>query len=650
MPHVVFNSSDEYMAMEVAPAEAPPTRSIVHHQSLERPSKRRAKGRRTPTSMMKSSGSSSDSLSSQSRGSSSSDTTPKATPTGGKGSDGEYVDINYSKAIASRVSPEAVVSGRGKGRTNSSSQPPHSGVNRDDSYVAYSPGSTTRNSAAQRPLVLEKVASVVHDDIPRSASMAGKPIATTTHPGGKAVKHHYVNVEFPQTPSPTWPSPSPGAASGVHSKTIPDAPVASDLHSKSVPDPAVTTSACSKTVSQPATALNSHSKCTPAPPVELNRHSVTPPEPQDMSLTHPKTVLQVPTSVPHRRAPPTKPIPVPPNMRKGSNKKKCDDASTTSDSPTCHDSDSSNSSNCGVKKSSSLSFTTPAPFSPCLSPVTPKSQEATQSSTRSPFDLDASVVTSDPFDIVRGSNTAPVTIPSDKTSVTPGSPVVMTTSATTTMPPPFNLTMPSMVTSSTLPPPFDIAVPSPASPRCQLTTTTTTSSGKALVKSESGSDITGRPTRNAKLTSRGSTGSLMSMSSTPAMDSESPLAVSCDTTRVPHRSSVSCLLTLDSGLSRKSLNSPQVCSASSEHNLLGSRHSSKGSICAADSQPPELHYATLDLSTPADNGDKSQSVKDFYLPPAIDDNEVPLAYAQIDFVKSEELKMAHKEKRLPFDL
>ena len=631
--------------MEVAPAEAPPTRSIVHHQSLERPSKRRAKGRRTPTSMMKSSGSSSDSLSSQSRGSSSSDTTPKATPSGGKGSDGEYVDINYSKAVASRVSPEAVVSGRGKGRTNSSSQSPHSGVSRDDSYVAYSPGSTTHDSAAQRPLVLEKVASVVHDDIPRSAPMAGKPAATTTHPGGKAAKHHYVNVEFPQTPSPTWPSPLPGAASDVHSKTIPDAPVESGLHSKSVPDPPVTTGPCTKAVPQPPTELNSHSKCTPVPPGELSRHSVTPPEPQDVSATHPKPVL--PASAPHRRAPPTKPIPVPPNMRKGSNKKKCDDASTTSDSPTHHDSDSSNGGSCNVKKSTSLSFTTPAPFSPCLSPVTPKSQEATQASTPSPFDLGASVVTSDPFDIVRGSNTAPVTIPSDKTSVTPGSPIVVTTSATTTMPPPFDLTMPSMATSSPLPPPFDVA--GPASPRCQQTTTTTTSGGKALVKSESGSDISGRPTRNAKLTSRGSTGSLMSMSSTPAMGSESPLAVSCDTTGVPHRSSVSCLLTLDSGLSRKSLNSPQVCSASSEHSLLGSRHSSKGSICAADSQAPELHYATLDLSTPVDNGDKSQSVKDFYLPPAIDDNDVPLAYAQIDFVKSEELKMAHKEKRLPYE-
>lgn len=647
-------SSDEYMAMEAAPAEAPPTRSVVHHQSLERPSKRRAKGRRKPTSMMKSSGSSSDSLSSQSRGSSSSDTTSKVTSSGGKGSDGEYVDINYSKAIASRVSPDGVVSGSGRRRTNSSLRPPHSGASHDDSYVAYSPGSTTRNSAAQRPLVLEKVASVVHDDIPRSASTAGKPATTTTHSGGKPVKHDYVNVGFAHIPSPTCPSPV--AASGVHSKTIPDPPVESSLRSKTIPDPPVVANPRSKTISEPPTKLSIHSKCTPEPPVESSVHSATPLEPSNIHSATPPTpqgmsVVQLPTSVPHRRTPPTKPIPVPPNMRKDSNKKKRDDASETSDSPTgvLPHSDSSNS--CSVKKSSSLSFTTPAPFSPCLSPVTPKSQDATQSSTLPPFDLGVPVVTTDPFNIVHGSNTAPVTIPSDNASVAPSSPVVVTTSATTSMPPPFDLTVASTATSSTLPPPFNIALSCPASPRGQLTVTAMTpSSGKALVKSESGSDIAGRPTRYAKLTSRGSTGSLMSMSTMPVVGSERPLAVSYDTSGVPHRSSVSCLLTLDVGSSRKSLNSPQVSAPSSEHSLLGSRHSSKGSICAADSQQPELHYATLDLSTPADNGDKSQQVKDFYLPPAVDDNDAPLSYAQIDFVKSEELKMAHKEKRLPFEL
>ena len=586
--------------MEATPAEVPPTRSIVHHQSLERPSKKKAKGTRTPTSMMKSSGSSSDSLSSQSRGSSSSDTTSRVMQSGRKGSDGEYVDINYKKAAANRVSPDGAVSSS-RGQMASGSRSSHLGASHDDSYVAYSPGSMMSDSPAQRPLVLEKVASVVHNDIPRPAAHVSRPSAV--HPSGKPVKHDYVNVRFPQTPSPT-PSPTCPASS-------------------------------------PVTVSSVHSKTPPKPPGLSSEHSKTP-----QSSIHSKAVPQLPTSIPHRRTPPTKPIPVPPNMKKGNSKKESNDTSKASESTLQsigHDLDSSNITSSSMKKSSSISFSMPAPFSPCLSPVSPKPQVATtlQSSMVPPFDLGVPLVTSPvipaPFDILSpscGSNTAPVTIPSDKGM--PKSPVIMTTTAI--MLPPFDLQNMPPVTMSVVPPPFDNACPT--SPRCQLTTTP-----KALIKSESGSDIVGRPKRQAKLTSRGSTGSLMSMSATTIVDNERPLAASIGT-------SASCLLTLDARSSKKFQHSRQICmagGASSEHNLL---HLSRGSINAADSQQPELHYATLDLSTPAtvDNRDKSQSAKDFYLPPAIDDNDAPLSYAEIDFVKSEELKMAQKEKRLPFEL
>ena len=103
---------------------------------------------------------------------------------------------------------------------------------------------------------------------------------------------------------------------------------------------------------------------------------------------------------------------------------------------------------------------------------------------------------------------------------------------------------------------------------------------------------------------------------------------------------------MDLGTSRKCQHAwpvGGVSGASSEHNLLGSRHSSKGSISGADSQDPELNYAKLVHDRPSQK-------KDSYVPSVTNDSDVQLHYAEIDFAKSEELKVAQKEKRLSFEL
>ena len=657
--------------MEATQLEAPHIRSIVHHQSLERPSKHRSKGRRTPTSMMKSSGSSSDSLSSQSRGSSSSDTPGKSTTlSSGRGSDGEYVDFNYSRTIASRMSPDESAPG---------SRPSNLGVGQSDSYVAYAPGVTMRDSSSQRPPTLEKVASVVHDDIPRSNGAGGAP-----------VKHVYVNVDF--LPSPTWP-----AASSVHSKTPPEIPAVPSVHSKSPPEIPSASRVPSKSLpeipsasrvpsksppeipntsrvhtkspseisglsrmpsksppeipnmphmpskSPPEIPNGSHmplksppeipivphmpSKSPPASPRVPHISSKTPPEiPAASSVdstTRPDNHVDlrahsksVPVSATHRRTPPTKPIPLPPNVKKSNGKKTPNNTSTSPDPltpSTRHDSDTSS----GNVMPTSSSYSTPEPFRLGSSPVKPIS---TISSSLPPFDVGVPLVTSPvtpaPFDVASPThrmNAYAVAIPPDKSLV-----------VSTSMPPPFDFGMP---TTPVLPPVFDIELPSSTSSRCQATAApvaAATSGARSLTKSESGSDIT-RPTRHAKLTSRGSTGSLTSMS---AM--------------------------VDLGSSRKCQQAwpvGGVSGASSEHNLLGSRHSSKGSISGAESQEPELNYIKLDLvSLDNGRGDRPSTWKDFYVPSATDDNDAALHYAQIDFVKSEELKVAQKEKRLSFEL